>query len=95
MHTRNINIKSWNYYFLAFHSENSDKDLESYCLYKKSVNKQTSLLGTVFNNFSPDLKQFPNSLDYKIRYGFKEFESNFNNELKYRVNGPHTETSKY
>ncbi|XP_042898603.1 phospholipid-transporting ATPase ABCA3 isoform X2 [Parasteatoda tepidariorum] len=77
---------------ITLHSENSEKDLESYCLYKRSVNKQISLIGTVFNNFALDLKQFPDSLDYKIRYGFKDFESTFNNDLKYRVNGPHIET---
>lgn len=74
---------------------NSEKDLESYCLYKRNVDRLLRLIGTVFKNFSPDLKQLPISLDYKIRYGIRGFADTFNNELRYRVKGPNKETSKY
>lgn len=62
--------------------KNSD-EMERYCEQQLHLDKQATVIGTVFNHMSSTADSSPTDLDYTIRY-CKMDQPRFQNKMKYR-----------
>ncbi|CAL1281884.1 unnamed protein product, partial [Larinioides sclopetarius] len=66
----------------------TEEEMVNYYIHQKGDDFDYLTIGTVLNNFQD---RFPKSLVYKIRYGGGHIGPKFSTDMKYRVNGPHTD----